>query len=102
MLVLFKVYLGADQNSPERAQIIDIDAWKRRFRVKQAVIHYKYKTERKEGKTIFERKDYDIALLRIDYPAVDEVNGNDKDRSVISAKSEYFIALFYARPDFPG
>ena len=38
--------------------------------------------ERKDGKTIFLRKDYDIALLRIDYPAVDEVNGNNITQTV--------------------
>ena len=38
-------------------------------------IHYKYNTTRRRGRTTTVRTDYDIALLRIDYPVIDEESG---------------------------
>ena len=41
------------------------------------MLHYKYDLERTRGGKTTYRTDYDIALLRIDYPAVDERNGKN-------------------------
>ena len=45
------------------------------MRVVELVIHYKYNTTRRRGRTTTVRTDYDIALLRIDYPVIDEESG---------------------------
>ena len=39
------------------------------------MVHYKWQMERSRGKRITRRDDYDIALVRLDYPAIDEDNG---------------------------
>lgn len=47
----------------------------RKFRAVEVVIHFKYNMKRRRGEKTTYRADYDIALLRIDYPAVDDGNG---------------------------
>ena len=65
-----QVYLGADKKSKSFASNDDRlrPAWREFFRIKEVVIHPQYK-----------RKDYDLAydlaLVRIDYPAVDAITG---------------------------
>ena len=76
---LFQVYLGAD-GAPPTVPPVDSgeNAWRRKFRVVELVIHYKYKMVKNRGRRTTIRTDYDIALLRIDYPAVDKGNGNNR------------------------
>ena len=40
------------------------------------IIHKKYDMQRKNGTFIYYRKDYDIALVRLDYPVADKRTGN--------------------------
>ena len=65
--------------------------WKRVFTIAELIIHYKYnslKIVRGKHKV---RKDYDIALIRLDYPLIDEESGEC---------GPCFICLF--RPSFLG
>ena len=67
-------FLGADGMSLAEALNPKL-GWRQRFRVLELVIHYKYKQRRTRGRTTMVRTDYDIALVRVDYPAVDEESG---------------------------
>ena len=69
-----QAYLGGDGNSLDTTWYAH--AWKKEVTVVELVIHYKYKMRRTRGNRITERKDYDIALLRIEYPVMDEKSGN--------------------------
>ena len=69
-----QAFLGADGESlgvPHSGW----PAWRQSMRVVELVIHYKYNTTRRRGRTTTVRTDYDIALLRIDYPVIDEESG---------------------------
>ena len=80
MISLCQVYLGADGNSEGNDEYTSggENAWRKKFRVLEVVIHYKYNMMRRRGGITHQRTDYDIALIRIDYPAVDEGNGNNR------------------------
>ena len=39
------------------------------------LVHYKWHPEKTHGKKLTRREDYDIALVRLDYPAIDELSG---------------------------
>ena len=43
--------------------------------VAELVPHYKWHLVKTDGKKKTQRKDYDIALVRLDYPAIDELSG---------------------------
>ena len=43
--------------------------------MKELVIHYKWQMKKTSGKRTTVRHDYDIALVRLDYPAIDELSG---------------------------
>ena len=75
LISLCQVYLGADRSSEETSDNPSVPAWKKRFRAVEIVLHSKYNKTRKRGKITTYREDYDVALLRIEYPAVDEANG---------------------------
>ena len=90
LISLCQVYLGAGGNSIAQAQAEvyskkksdwggpgETFAWKRKFRALEVVIHYKYNKRRRRGRITTQRKDYDIALIRIDYPAVDLGSGKN-------------------------
>ena len=51
------------------------ESWKREFLIVELIIHYKYNSSKNVKGTIKIRKDYDIALIRIDYPIIDEESG---------------------------
>ena len=51
------------------------DPWKRKFVIAELIIHYKYHSEKIVKGTTKIRKDYDIALIRLDYPVIDEESG---------------------------
>ena len=53
------------------------------FRVVELVLHYKWHLVKTHGKKKTRREDYDIALVRLDYPAIDEFSG----------KSPFFFRL---------
>ena len=42
------------------------------------MVHYKWQMERTLGRKTLRRDDYDIALVRLDYPAIDQENGNSQ------------------------
>ena len=68
-----QVYLGADGAVEEEE---GWGRWRKKFRVLELVLHYKHdKRKTRQGRKTTYRTDYDIALLRIDYPVVDERNG---------------------------
>ena len=46
------------------------EAWRKKFRAVEIVLHHKWNQLKKRGGRTFIRKDNDIALLRIDYPAI--------------------------------
>ena len=87
LISLCQVYLGAGGDSIPAAEIISEKsdwggpngtlAWRKRFRALEVVIHYKYNMMRRRGRITTQRKDYDIALIRIDYPAVDLASGKN-------------------------
>ena len=49
--------------------------WRWRFRILELIIHYKFMWKKKRGRVSYMRKDYDIALLRVDYPIIDDHHG---------------------------
>lgn len=67
-----KVYVGAtedDENDQTKP------AWMRKFKVAEMVLHYKYLDETGTDKKKVIRIDYDVALLRLDYPIKDPETG---------------------------
>ena len=70
-----QAFLGADSDSLDNVDRPDVEAWKQPVRVVELVVHYKYMMRRTRGRKVTVRKDYDIALLRIDYPVMDDENG---------------------------
>ena len=69
-----QAYIGANQNSrdmPEKTGPV----WRWRFRILEPIVHYKFMLTTKRGRISYMRKDYDIALLRVDYPIIDEDHG---------------------------
>ena len=69
---MFQVYIGA--NNDDRPSEHGL-AWKRAFAIVELIIHYKYKIKKIVRGTTKIRKDYDIALIRLDYPVIDEESG---------------------------
>merc|ERR1719450_532756 len=59
------------------------------FLAVEVIVHYKYNETRITPKKITKRKDYDIALIRIDYPVIDDdsgmtlLHGNRFDNSTV-------------------
>ena len=49
--------------------------WRWRFRILELIVHYKFMLTTKRGRISYMRKDYDIALLRVDYPVIDDQHG---------------------------
>ena len=69
-----QAYIGANQNSLDQPTKTG-PAWRWRFRILELIVHYKYMLKTKRGRVRYLRKDYDIALLRVDYPIIDENHG---------------------------
>ena len=70
-----QVYLGAVTPPNDYPSNYGV-GWKREFKMVELIIHYKYNSEEIVGNTRTIRKDYDIALIRLDYPIIDEMSGN--------------------------
>ena len=47
------------------------------------MIHYKWHLTKTSGKKTTRRNDYDIALVRLDYPAIDELSGKSTFTSLL-------------------
>ena len=62
--------------------------WKREFMIVELIIHYKYNSSKTVRGKIKIRKDYDIALIRLDYPIIDEESG------------EYLVILFIESKEY--
>ena len=60
--VIFLVYLSFLEDTLE---------YQKPFSIVELIVHKKYKTKLIKS----QRVDYDIALLRLDYPIVDEISG---------------------------
>ena len=71
-----KVFIGA-KTAPTDSSTNYGDGWRREFRIEELIIHYKYETTKVVGRSKTVRKDYDIALIRLDYPIIDEKSGDN-------------------------
>ena len=69
-----QAYIGANQNSNDMPAMTG-PVWRWRFRILELIVHYKFMWKTKRGRVSYLRKDYDIALLRVDYPIIDDYNG---------------------------
>ena len=72
--VTCKAYIGASQDSIDLPPMTG-PVWRWRFRIIELIVHYKYMWKSKRGRVSYLRKDYDIALLRVDYPIMDDYHG---------------------------
>ena len=69
---ILQVYLAAGG----RDETFHNSEWREMFLAVEVIVHYKYNETRITPKKITKRKDYDIALIRIDYPVIDDDSGN--------------------------
>ena len=69
--------MGADENYLDNCPRDTPTPWRRPKKVIEIIIHKLYNKKVKKGKIRFQRKDHDIALLRIDYPINDYQTGLD-------------------------
>ena len=67
------MYLGADGFYLERCN--DAQPWTYSQKPVEIIIHKEYNKKVKKGKVQFQRKDHDIALLRMEYPIWDYKTG---------------------------
>ena len=65
--------------------------WRRPKKVIEIIIHKLYNKKVKKGKIRFQRKDHDIALLRIDYPINDYQTGLDLSFSLLEKLNRKFF-----------
>ena len=69
--------MGADEDYEENCIENSPQPWRCPKKVIEIIIHKLYNKKVKKGKIHFQRKDHDIALLRIDYPINDYQTGLD-------------------------
>ena len=69
--------MGADELYLENCKVDSNQPWKCPMKVIEIIVHKLYNKKVKKGKVQFQRKDHDIALLRIDYPINDYQTGLD-------------------------
>ena len=77
------MFVGADGESQNLAESVH-PAWRTKFRAVELVVHYKWQMERTRGRKTLRRDDYDIALVRLDYPAIDQENGNSLNCLIVT------------------
>ena len=69
--------MGADELYLENCKVDSNQPWKCPMKVIEIIVHKLYNKKVKKGKVHFQRKDHDIALLRIEYPINDYKTGLD-------------------------
>ena len=82
------MYLGADGFYLERCN--DAQPWTYSQKPVEIIIHKEYNKKVKKGKVQFQRKDHDIALLRMEYPIWDYKTGLGSNR-VYFHRKKYFL-----------
>ena len=75
---MFQIYLGADQDVVSTDEMGYSEQWQQPQHATELIIHRHFKFKKVSGllKNKRNRKDFDIALVRISYPVLDEQSGS--------------------------
>ena len=103
----YTVNLGVQEEDEFSDFNEDIKPWQTAFTIADIIIHKKYGMSRKDGSVTYYRKDYDIALIRLDYPVADERTGMciiwklfdqiDKERYILQGMGVLEGAIFNSK-----
>ena len=76
---MFQIYLGADQDIGSTDEMGYSEQWQQPQHATELIIHrhFKFKKVSDLLKNKRNRKDFDIALVRISYPVLDEQSGRE-------------------------